>query len=109
MRNDTVAANWLQVSVKGSRMNHMGLGARVAVYRPGMAGNAAGLLGLQEITLNSGYACSRPAMAHFGLGDLAECDVVVNLPLPAGAAPVVLRGVKANQLLKVAEAPATAK
>lgn len=103
MRNDTQGGNWLEVQVVGRKMNRMGLGARVAVYPPGMAGEPARLAGLQEITLNGGYACSRAAIAHCGLGELETCDVVVEFPLPAKAAPVILREVKVNQMLTVKE------
>jgi hypothetical protein len=102
MRNETRAGNWLEVQVTGRRMNRMGLGTRISVYRAGEQ-NAAGLAGTQEITINGGYACSRAAIAHFGLGDLEKCDLVVQFPAPADAAPLVLRGVKANQLLLVEE------
>ena len=102
-RNDAQGGHWLQVQVVGKRMNRMGLGAQVAVYRPGMAGDAKGLAGLQEITTSGGYSSSRAAIAHFGLGQLAACDVVVRLPLPSNEKPVVLRNVKTSQLLKVVE------
>jgi hypothetical protein len=103
MRNDSAGGNWLEVQVIGRRMNRMGIGTRVAVYRPGMASQAAGLVGLQEITLNGGYACSRPAMSHFGLGKRSKCDVVVQFPPPANPTPLILRDVTANQVLKIAE------
>ena len=102
MRNETQAGNWLEVQVTGRRMNRMGIGARVSVYRPGTQ-VAAGLAGMQEITVNGGYACSRVAIAHFGLGEQGTCDVVVRFPAPADAAPLVLRGVKTNQLLQIEE------
>jgi hypothetical protein len=103
MRNDTSGGNWLAVQVAGSRMNRIGIGSRVAIYRPGMAGKPEGLAGIQELTLNGGYSSSRPAISHFGLGRLAKCDVVVHFPLPAAEKPQILRGIGANQLLKVEE------
>ena len=87
----------------GVRIGRMGIGSRVAIYKPGMAGKPEGLAGLQEITVNGGYSSSRAAIAHFGLGRLTTCDVVVQLPLPGDATPRIQRGVKANQLLQIEE------
>jgi hypothetical protein len=100
-RNDSPPARWLQVRVEGRKMNRMGIGARVRIYAPGRAGEAAALIGHQEITVNGGYSSGRPAVAHFGLGALESCDVEVLFP--SRPEPLRLPRVKSNQLLMVSE------
>jgi hypothetical protein len=100
-RNDTKGGNWLQVRVEGKKMNRMGVGARVRIYPADRAGRKTDLLGHQEISLNGGYSSGRPALLHFGLGKVESCDVEVTLPSRAEA--VVLRRVKARQLVTVQE------
>ena len=94
-RNETPGGNWLQVRVEGTKMNRMGVGAQVRLYPAGPGDRRAGLLGVQEITLNGGYSSSRPALVHFGLGTLETCDVEITFP--TRAEPLVLRKVRANQ------------
>jgi hypothetical protein len=112
LRNETIpggaggeisSGNWLDVRVVGRTMNRMGVGARVAVYRAGSAGEREAMLGLSEVTLNGGYSSARPAVVHFGLGEVSSCDVVVQLPPPASSSPIVLEGVRARQALSVEE------
>lgn len=100
-RNETKGGNWLQVRVRGTKMNRMGIGARVCLYAPGKAGDSKALLGCQEITLNGGYSSSRPAVVHFGLGRQVSCDMVVTFP--SRRDPLVIRQTKANQLVSVKE------
>lgn len=102
-RNDTQGGHWLSVSVEGRTMNRMGIGAQVRVYRAGQAGQAEALLGFQEISVNGGYASCRPAVAHFGLGNVDQCDVTVQFARPAVAAPVVFSNVDINRSLRVKE------
>jgi hypothetical protein len=96
-RNDTKGGNWLEVRVEGTKMNRMGVGAQVRVFK---AGERA-LLGFQEITLNGGYSGSRAAIAHFGLGTAATCDVEITLP--SRVEPIIERGIRVNQTVKVRE------
>ena len=56
------------------------------------------LLGYQELTLNGGYSSSKPPLAHFGLGPVTVCDLEITLP--GRTAPLVLPGMKANQLYR---------
>lgn len=100
-RNDTPGGRWLQVRVEGTKMNRMGVGAQVRVYAAGKAGQAAALLGYQEITLNGGYSSSRPAIAHFGLGKIETVDLVVTLP--SRREPVILKEVMTNRLAVIRE------
>jgi hypothetical protein len=96
-RNDTRGGNWLQVRVLGKAMNRMGVGARVRLFDT----DSRRLLGNQEITLNGGYSCGRPALVHFGLGSLKACDVEV--VFPTRPMPLLLKNIKANQRLSVQE------
>jgi hypothetical protein len=100
-RNETKSGNWLQVQVEGKKINRVGIGTQVRVYEAGKAGNPNTLLGFQEITVNGGYSSSHPAIAHFGLGQAASCDLEIRFPTQEK--PVQMRAVKANQRLVVRE------
>jgi hypothetical protein len=98
LHNETPSGNWLDVAVEGSQgVNRMGVGARVALYRPGSMGQPAGLIGCREIAAGYGYASGQPAIAHFGLGELESVDVEVTLP--HGKGKIEQTNVKANQRL----------
>jgi hypothetical protein len=100
LHNDTPGGNWLDVRVEGSQgVNRMGIGARVAIYRPGALGQPAGLLGCREIAASTGYASGQPAIAHFGLGELKTVDVQVTLPHGKGV--IEKKNVQGNQRLTV--------
>jgi hypothetical protein len=100
-RNETKGGHWLQVRVEGKKMNRMGIGAQVRLFTAGKSGDRSALLGYQQITVNGGYSSGRPALVHFGLGKTDTCDVEVTLP--SRPEPLVLRGVKADQVLVVRE------
>jgi len=100
LRNETPPRSWLNVSVVGSKMNRMGIGAQVKIFPAGKLGDTKSLLGFQEITTGYGYASGQPALAHFGLADAATVDVEVKLP---DGKLKKLPGVKANQSLRLAE------
>ena len=101
MQNATDAGNWLDVHVQGTKMNRMGLGAKVSIYPAGKLGQAASLLGHQEMTIGYGYASGQEAVCHFGLADLNSVDVLVELP---SGARLTRTGVPANQALTITEA-----
>lgn len=83
-RNQGPPRRWLQVRVRGRTINRMGIGAKVRVYRAGTAGEARALLGYQEIGTGFGYCSGQEAVAHFGLGEAARCDLEVTLPFGRG-------------------------
>lgn len=96
LRNETDAGHWLDVEVDGGdTVNTMGIGSRVDVYESGRAGDANARIGSREVATGFGYASSQEAVAHFGLGDRTECDVVVTLP--HGRGRLFRQAVKANQ------------
>lgn len=100
LRNETAGGHWLDVQVVGgSGVNRMGVGSRVDIYEAGKAGDADSRLGCREIATGFGYASSQEAVAHFGLGQRAVCDVVVTLP--HGRGKVVRKNVEANQRIIV--------
>jgi hypothetical protein len=100
LRNESKPQHWLDVKVVGKKMNRMGIGARVSVYKAGQLGDVNGLLGHQEVTTGYGYASGQPALCHFGLGKEGSVDVLVQLP---HGPRVEQRGVKGDQLLVVSE------
>ena len=95
LRNVSGTHHWLKVSVRGQRMNRMGLGARLTVWQ------GQERLGLQELQIGYGYASGQPAVAHFGLG--AHARVTVEVLFPDGRR--VRQTAKANQHLIIQEAP----
>jgi hypothetical protein len=81
LHNESAPINhWLDVRVAGKRMNRMGIGAQIAVYRTGAMDDASNLLGFQEISTGFGYASGQPAVAHFGLGNERRVDLLITLP-----------------------------
>jgi len=103
LRNVTPGENnWLRVRVAGrKKLNRMGIGARVSIFRAGKALEAGSLMALQEIATGCGYSSSQEAVAHFGLGAASRCDVAVEIP---GIRKKILRlNVPANQTLEVRE------
>lgn len=100
LRNDAAPRGWLDVRVKGRTFNAMGIGAQIRVYASGKIGDAAHLLGLQEISTGFGYASGQPALCHFGLGGVEQVDLEVKLP---NGKLVKRPNVKAGQLLTVDE------
>jgi hypothetical protein len=102
LHNETPSGNWLQVSVNGARgVSRQGIGALIRVYPPGQLGQKGALLCSREIAVGFGYGSGQEAIAHFGLGDLKECDV--EIILPHGQGRMEKKGVKANQLVNLAD------
>ena len=81
LRNETPGGNWLDVRVEGTNgVNRMGIGSKVKIYPAGKLGESAVLLGCREINAGYGYCSGQEAVAHFGLGPVAEVDIEVTLP-----------------------------
>lgn len=102
MKNNSPARHWLQVRVDDG-VNRWGVGARVKVYREGMGGDPAGLLGFVEISPSYGFSSGQPSIAHFGLGDETRVDIVVEMPF--GGPVYSLSSVSANQLVTIPDLP----
>ena len=102
LKNETASGHWFDVRVTGSNdLNSMGIGARVDLYEPGHAGEATARIGSREIATGFGYASSQEAIAHFGLGNRTECDVVITLP--HGKGRLVRKSVKADQRVTLSQ------
>ena len=100
LRNETKGGRWLEVAVEGTgAVNRMGIGSRVNLYEAGKAGDPAAFLACREIATGFGYASSQEAVAHFGMGGTARCDVEV--VFPHGKGRVVRRDVPTNQRIVV--------
>ena len=99
--NRSKTGHWLRVRVVGKTINRMGIGSKVKIYESGKTGRPEALLGYQEIHISSGFCTGQEAVAHFGLGDLATCDVEITLPHNKGV--IRKSGTKADQLLAVTE------
>jgi hypothetical protein len=80
MSNTTASGHWLEVSVDTELGG--GIGTRVDVYESGRSGDPEALIGSREIVASVGYTSGVERIAHFGLGDRSEVDVVVTPPYP---------------------------
>jgi enediyne biosynthesis protein E4 len=77
LRNVSPGGHWLEVSVAGPMT---GVGSRVVVYEAGKINQPGALIGLQEIGVGIGYGAGRQPVAHFGLGEMATVDLVIETP-----------------------------
>jgi hypothetical protein len=104
LHNETKAGHWVDVAVEGpAGVNSKGIGAAVRVFRPGMLGDPAGLIGAREIASGYGYASGQEAIAHFGLADLEKCDIEVILP--HGKGRLERKDVAADQRITIGSKP----
>ena len=102
LHNETPGGNWLEVQVQGSgKVNRMGIGSVVNLYRPGKIGDKSALLGSREVAIGYGWCSGQEAVVHFGLGKEEQVDMEVILP--HGNGKVVKKGVKAGQRLLVTQ------
>ena len=81
--------HWLCISLRGTRSNRDGYGARVSVNGQTRFASSAG-----------SYICANDKRLHFGLGSAAKASVEVLWP---SGAKQVLNDVRANQFLEVRE------
>jgi hypothetical protein len=101
MQNVTSERHWLKVRVLGTdKVNRMGIGTKIFVYKSGALGQPASLLGFQEIATGYGYASGQVAECHFGLGDHTKVDL--KLILPNGQS-IVQSDVPSQQRLVISE------
>jgi hypothetical protein len=102
LKNETPGGNWLDVQVVGpAGVNRMGIGTRLLIYPAGKLGDAASLIGCREIAAGYGYASGQPAIAHFGLGDLAAVDI--EAVLPHGKGKLTRKDLMANQRVTITQ------
>ena len=96
LRNDNRGGHWLAVKVVGTRSNKDGVGALITV-------KAGGRTQVREVQRATSYLSSSDVRAHFGLGAAAVVDEVQVRWPRKGATVQRLRGVKADQILKIVE------
>lgn len=110
LHNETPGGHWLQVQFRGERpetntlgngINSFGIGSRIEIYPAGKSGMPSELIGCREIASGFGYASCQPAIAHFGLGEIARVDIKVTLP--HGKGKLLFTDVAADQRFKVAK------
>ncbi|HEY4050485.1 MAG TPA: ASPIC/UnbV domain-containing protein, partial [Acidobacteriaceae bacterium] len=83
------SGNWLSISLRGTRSNRDGLGARVHVNAQTRFATTAG-----------SYISASDRRLHFGLGAAEVAKVEIHWP---SGIHQILEGVKANQFLEIRE------
>jgi hypothetical protein len=97
LRNQGGSRNhWLLIKCVGTRSNRSAIGARVRV----VAGERTQI---GEVMSGSGYYSQNDFRLHFGLGQANQADRI-EVAWPSGARQT-LRGVKADQVLRIEEPP----
>jgi hypothetical protein len=95
LHNTGGSGHWLGVDLSGLPMG--GVGATVAVYEAGRAGDAGALLGDAPVMLSTGYAAGAPPILHFGLGDATAADIVVH---DGTGTSTTLKAVTADRMIR---------
>jgi len=95
-RNNAEGGHYLEVTLRGIEATPDGLGARVIVHTGSRSQ-------IREVTTSVGFASTRPATVHFGLGD-AEAVDRVEVIWPSGRLQT-LGPLSADTHLVVEEAP----
>ncbi len=93
-RNDASDGNWLKIQLKGRSATTRGLGSRIEV-------EAGGLIMIQEIDGGSSHESQNTTIAHFGLSDLNQADVVRVHWIGGGTQE--LNNISANQMLVITQ------
>jgi hypothetical protein len=96
MLNRSESGHWIEVSVSADAGG--AVGTVVAAYEAGGAGDAARLVGMREIVATVGYTAGVEQVAHIGLGEVTEVDLVVT---PPGGEPITVTGVRADRHLRL--------
>jgi len=95
MNRSPNSGHWLEVSLRGTRSNRDGIGARIKVVSKTVGPQ------YNHMTTSVGYASSSYGPVHFGLGADTQADVV-EIHWPSGIVET-LRDVRGDQLLRVSE------
>jgi len=100
MNRSPNSGHWLDISLRGTKSNRDGIGARITVVSK--------TIGRQynHMTTSVGYASSSCGPVHFGLGGDSVAELV-EIRWPSGSVQT-LRDVPADQVIKVTE-PETSK
>jgi hypothetical protein len=93
--NDSPNSNhWLELSLRGTKSNRDGIGARIRLV-------AGGHAQFNHVSTASGYASSSAGPVHFGLG-AAKAAEEIEIRWPSGTLQT-MKGVEADQVLRVQE------
>jgi hypothetical protein len=96
MNRSSGAGHWLDISLKGTKSNRDGIGARIAVT--GKSGSQ-----YNHMTSSVGYASSSYGPVHFGLGsDDSAASVVIHWP---SGIVQTLKDVRGDRIVNVKETP----
>ncbi|HVO11703.1 MAG TPA: CRTAC1 family protein [Vicinamibacteria bacterium] len=94
LRNDGGnARHWLELRLRGTKSNRMGLGARVTL-------RAAGQQQIREVTTAGSIFSGSDSRLHFGLGEATQAEVEIRWP---SGTVQTLRNLPADRLLEVDE------
>jgi len=88
-RGSQAQARWLSITLRGTRSNRDGIGARVQVNDQ-----------VRFATTSGSYISASDKRLHFGLGSAETAKIEIRWP---SGAHQILEGVKANQFLEVKE------
>lgn len=91
LRNNSTAANFLQVEMKGPPGNYFGVGVEITLFQSGVRQKA-----INHAT--RGYASSVESRLHFGLGEYAKIDSLL-VEWPDGKVQV-LREVESGKIVQ---------
>lgn len=95
-RNASEGGHWLDVEVVPDAT---GVGTVVEAYRPGGAGDPDALVARAEVIVGQGYGAGSPPVAHLGLGDVGEVDLILR---PAWSDdPLELKGRSVDGRLRI--------
>jgi hypothetical protein len=89
------AGHWLEISLRGTKSNRDGIGARIKVLSKNVGAQ------YNHMTTSVGYASSSDGPVHFGLGTDTRAQSI-EIHWPSGIIQS-LRDVPADQILKVSE------
>ncbi len=96
--NQAQSGGWLKVALVGPQGTAGAVGAKVALYEAGHAGETEFLLGFREARAGTGYCSQDAPVLHFGVGDVVLVDVVVTFQ---GGTSVTRAGVAPAQTISV--------
>jgi hypothetical protein len=97
-RNDSAAAGWLQIDLRGTLSNRSGIGARVLV-RARIGGEMR--TQMREVTAHTGWRSQNSLRQHVGLGDASRVEEV-EVRWPSGNVDQV-GPVEANRIIEITE------
>jgi enediyne biosynthesis protein E4 len=92
--NESPAAHWLEISLRGRKSNRDGIGARLKVV-------SKSVTQYNHVTTAVGYASSSAGPAHFGLGADATADLI-EIRWPSGIVQRLVK-VTVDRILQVEE------